>query len=268
MLRQGVRALGGEHDAPGTVCFTNGFAGMLADLSRKDILDIQFGTHPDQQGIHTSRIGVSQFCQVADPHQYLSAGMAFTNLAVASDRVNEAEMDRVENRVKQKSPACSGKSFRSPVQGIQIAMCRGDEDRCCSHFFSDPQVVFVQTEHVVGPGPASPDKVVIVKGINADCESFVFQGSDRFFQVRERGIRKTADVDDVRPFRSVMRGSFNDFVDFKLRCVGNLGENPQRVFVQIRFLMRFAEVGRQVLQFLGPAFERDIELGGQLFDVT
>ena len=126
-----------------------------------------------------------------------ASGQRASQGVIADDRIGEAEVDRIEDRIGEEAPAASLERGDGALERREVLRLARDQDRRRGHLVGDPQRVLAQAEEIVGARPARAHQLVGVEGVRADLEAERSQVDDRLLQVRKRRRRQAAEVDHV-----------------------------------------------------------------------
>ncbi len=188
----------GIHQAPRPVRLAHRRTGVRADFGREHAGDVEFRDQAEQQGVDAGGVRLGQLGQVADPHHDVDIGITPAQGAVADDGVGKTEVNGIEDAVGDEFPALRRTGVDGAVQRVEVSVRLRDQHRRGRHLFGDPERAFLKAQQVIGIGPAAAQEFVVFKRIDADPVAFLMQGTDRFLQVREGGVRQAAEVDDIR----------------------------------------------------------------------
>ena len=83
----------------------------------------------EQHGGDAGGVGVGELGEIAGAEQQLGLGPVAAHLRVALERLHEAEIDGIENRVGEKSAAFSVERVHGAVERGKIAVLLGDQHR-------------------------------------------------------------------------------------------------------------------------------------------
>ncbi len=169
-------------------------AACCAHLRGEQVGDAKLGDDAHQHCLHAERIGVGQLGEVARAHHDLDFRQPPPQLAVASDRVGEAEMDRVENGVGQVGAAFLLHLLDRAQQRAQAARPGGNQHRSGADLVRDPQGLGFQAQQKIGAGLAPAQQLVLVHRVHADPIAGGVQRAHCLFQVRKRRLRQAAQV--------------------------------------------------------------------------
>ena len=78
----------------------------------------------EQQRRDANRVGIGQLRQVAGAHQHFRVGQVRAHLAIARERLGEAEMDGIDDRVEDGAEASLLRLFSGAIKRGEIAVLR------------------------------------------------------------------------------------------------------------------------------------------------
>ena len=74
--------------------------------------------------------------------------------------------------------------------------------------------------------------------------------------MRKRRIGQPTEIDDICPLLRIVQGPLKDRLHTHRRRIDNLGEDLDVVFGHVRGFPGAAEIGRNIFQLIGPAYDR------------
>ncbi len=175
-------------------------------------------------------------------------------------------MDRVEDRVEDRRDPPPVRCLGDAQQRREVARLGRNEDRRCGGVGCEIERVLGQAEHEVGSRPRAARELVGRSRVHADAEPGRFQLPDRILEMPERRIRQAAEIDHVGARLPHRASAGQDGIDRERRCIDDLGEDADVVARQVE-AAALAEIGRQVLELVRTALERQAERGGQMVEV-
>ncbi len=120
-------------------------------------------------------------------------------------------------------------------------MVLGHEDGHGLHLIGDVKIILVETEQIIRARLAAAQQLIVVEGIDAHFVTLLLQRPDGVLEMREFGIGKAADIDDVGALPAIVLRALDDRFDWQRRCVDDLGEDLNVIFGHIDGFGRAAE---------------------------
>ena len=96
-----------EHHAARGVMLLDRAARMRADLHDEQVVNEKLRANAEQDRGDAVGIGVGQFGQVARAHEQLCRGKPPAQLGIAREKIHEAEMNWIENRIEDRGHSAS-----------------------------------------------------------------------------------------------------------------------------------------------------------------
>ncbi len=121
----------------------------------------------------------------------------------------------------------------------------------------------VEAEQELRAGARPDAQLVGIGRVDAGGDTLRGQRAYRVGEMRERRVRQAAEIDDVGAGRTHRARARQNIVDPEHRRFDNLGEDADIAARQIEPATAFAEISRQIVQFLRPALERHAEFNAQ-----
>ena len=159
LFREAVHLPCREHNSPQPIRFPNSRSSMPTHFGRKNLTNMKFGAHAEQQSVDARRVTMSQFGEITDPHHDLDLRMTSPKLKVTGDRLGKTKMNGVQNRIDDERAPPLLKPCNHPIKGIKIAMGRWDQDGCGRHLIHNPKGLLGETQEKVSPSPPTHEKV-------------------------------------------------------------------------------------------------------------
>ena len=105
---------------------------------------------PNSNVVTPTEVGVGQFRQVPSAHQHFRVGQARAHFAIARERLGEAEVDGIDNRVEDSAEAPLLCLVSGAIKGGEIAMLGRNQHRSCARLFGDRETMLGEAEKIIG----------------------------------------------------------------------------------------------------------------------
>ena len=171
-----------------------------------------------------------EFGQIARPHHDWNFREAFAQGHVTTDRSRKAKVNRIQNGIgKKRNPALERK-FHQTTQRIQIGRWAAKQHRGHRILLGNVQGLGRQGQQIIRPGACGQCEVGGIQRVHTDQKVLVFEGPNRRCERLERGLRKTAKINHIRPATTIVAGAFENGVHFAVGRIDDLGEDHGAVF--------------------------------------
>ena len=268
VLRQRVPTARRVHQAARGIGFAHDRTGMLADLDDEHRRELELGGDPEEERVHADRVRMRQLGHVTDAHHDRRVRPRAPQGVEARQRIGEPEMDRIEDRVGEITPAASREAIDRALERREILLVARDEHRGRVDLVGDPQRALAQAEQIVGAGAAGAQQLLRLQRIGADPEADRPQMRDRLLEMREWRGGQAAEVDHVGAIGGERLCAPLDPGDGKERRVDDLGEDERAVAREIDRLCLAAEELGQVGELFGAADDRNAEAPARRLEVA
>ena len=216
-------------------------------------------TPPESASVSSVRLPV--------PIRMSASRQPVSELRVSLQRGREPEMDRIEDRVEdRRNPAFVGGLGR-PQQRRQVAVAGRNEHGRCAAVARNVERVFGEAQQERGARLGGAAQFLGRGRVDADRQAGSLELANGVFEMRERRVRQTAEIDHVGARRPHGGGARENGIDGQGRRIDDLGEYAHVLTGEIETAAVLSEVCRQVLQFLRPALEPDAEVGAQAVEI-
>ncbi len=139
-----------------------------------------------------------------------------------------------------------------PVQGAELLRGVRDQHRRRPELPRHVEVLAVEAQHVVHPGPVGGEDLDGIERVDAEAEPSRPEEAHDLAHVAELPVERAPEVDDVGAARAVVLREAHDLLAREIRHVVDLGEDPDVVRAVLLPERLLAEVLREVAEIGGP----------------